>query len=385
MLPKTADVAIVGAGPTGLVLANQLAMQGVDFVIFDRWAQHENTSRAAVVHARSLENLRELDVSARLVERGVQVPRFTVRDRDRPLLTIDFSRLPTKYPYTLMVPQSEIESVLETRLGELGHEVHRRMELRDLVQNDDSVWVKVAEKNGEEQQIQAKYVVGADGLHSLVRDKAGIAFEGGTYEQSFILADVVLDWRLDPHEVMLFFSPEGLVVVAPLPHGRHRIVATVDVAPEHPSISDVQAIVEARGPASPQARVKNIVWSSRFRVQHRVARQYQAARLLIAGDAAHVHSPAGGQGMNTGIQDACFLGPLLSAVLRNERSPNALDEYTRLRRPVAQGVVGLTDRLTRVATMQGQVRRSLRNAIIRFLDHIPKFKRNLALRLAELK
>jgi 2-polyprenyl-6-methoxyphenol hydroxylase-like FAD-dependent oxidoreductase len=366
------------------VLANEFAMRGVDFVVVDRLSQHENTSRAAVVHARTLERLEELGVSERLVARGVQVPRFTVRDRDRALLTIDFDKLPTKYPYTLMVPQSEIESVLEARLAELGHKVHRRVQVGDVVQDRNGVSVTVVEENGHKQQIRAKYAVGADGLHSLVREKAAIPFVGGTYEQSFILADVELDWGLDPHEVMLFFSPDGLVVVAPLPHGRHRIVATVDVAPELPSISDVQAILDARGPTAPPARVKNIVWSSRFRVHHRVAKAYGTGRLLIAGDAAHVHSPAGGQGMNTGIQDACFLGALLATVLRNEKSSEALAEYDHLRRPVAEDVVRLTDRLTRVATMKGHLRCSLRNALFRLLNRIPKFKRSLAMQLSEI-
>jgi 2-polyprenyl-6-methoxyphenol hydroxylase-like FAD-dependent oxidoreductase len=199
MLPKSADVVVVGAGPTGLTLANQLAAQNVDFLVFDRLAQHENTSRAAVVHARTLEQLEALDVSRRLIERGVKVPRFTVRDRSDALLTIDFSNLPSKYPYTLMIPQGEIEELLETRLHEFGQQVHRRMEVRTVTQAADGVSLTVVDQDGDEHEIRAKFVIGADGLHSVVREKADIGFEGGTYQQSFILADVVLDWELDAH------------------------------------------------------------------------------------------------------------------------------------------------------------------------------------------
>jgi 2-polyprenyl-6-methoxyphenol hydroxylase-like FAD-dependent oxidoreductase len=382
MLPEFTEVLIVGAGPTALVLANQLARKEVPFVIIDRLGQHENTSRAAVVHARTLEVLEELDISQRLIARGVKVPRFTVRDRDRVLLTIDFGGLPTKYPYTLMVPQNEIEDVLESRLRELGGEVLRGTEACDIDQHASDVSVTVRMPGGDVKQLRAKYVVGADGMHSIVREMANIGFRGGTYAQSFILADVIMDWDLGPHEVMLFFSPEGLVVVAPLPHGHHRIVATVDEAPEHPSLEDVQKILDERGPKSRRALTKSMVWSSRFRVHHRVADKYFNGRLAIAGDAAHVHSPAGGQGMNTGIQDASLLGKILAAPSRMDHVP--FDRYQRSRRPVAEDVVALTDRLTRIATMKGHLRRWARNGAIRALDHVPAFKRRLGMQLAEL-
>lgn len=384
MLPKATEAVIVGAGPTGLVLANRLASRGVEFVIVDRLPRHGNASRAAVVHARTLERLEELGLAGALVERGVKVPRFTVRDRDRTLLTIDFGKLPTKYPYTLMIPQGEIEEILENRLRERGHRVHRGVEARDVAQQPDGATVALDGPDGRATEIRAQYVVGADGLHSLVREKAGIRFLGGTYGQSFILADVHMDWALDPHEVMLFFSPAGLVVVAPLPHALHRIVATVDDAPDRPNLADLQAILDARGPKFPAAKVTAVTWSSRFRVHHRIADRYRVGRLFIAGDAAHVHSPAGGQGMNIGIQDACTLGRLLCDVVTGRQPSTVLDAYETRRRPAAESVVRLTDRLTRIATMKGPVKRTVRNGVIRVLDRVAPFKHGLAMRLAEL-
>jgi hypothetical protein len=194
-----------------------------------------------------------------------------------------------------------------------------------------------------------------------------------------------MDWRLPGDEVQLFFSPEGLVVVAPLPgERRYRIVATVDEAPEEPSLEDVQALIEARGPRTPRPRVEEVVWSSRFRVSHKLAARYREGAVFLAGDAAHVHSPAGGQGMNTGIQDAANLAWKLALVLGGQAPDSLLDSYGRERRPVAQGVVSTADRLTRLATMRAPLARRLRNLLIPMVGRIGRLPEKLAKNLAEL-
>src|SRR5689334_17394792 len=305
------EVLIAGAGPVGLTLGAALIQRGIGTVLIDRQAEGANTSRAAVVHARTLEALDELAVTGAMVERGVIVPRFTVRDGDRALLTVDFSHLPTPYPYTLMLPQSDTEAILSDRLRHLGGEVRRPAELVGVRPDADGVTATLRDGG----TIRARYLVGADGMHSTVRELSGIGFTGQAYEESFVLADVRMDWPLPDDEVTLHFSPAGLVVVAPLPGGRHRIVATLDEAPEHPNREDVQSLLDTRGPRRRPARVEHVVWSSRFRLHHRLADRYRVRRLFLAGDAAHVHSPAGGQGMNTGIQDAVALAARLTAVL----------------------------------------------------------------------
>jgi 2-polyprenyl-6-methoxyphenol hydroxylase-like FAD-dependent oxidoreductase len=369
-LPAATRVAIVGAGPTGLALAVTLARAGVDFVLLDKLAEGANTSRAAVVHARTLEVLDELGASADLRERGLVVDRFTVRDGRRALARLSFAGLPTPHPYTLLVPQSETEEVLLARLRELGGDVHRPYEVAAAEQDEDGVTLTMA--TGE--TLRARYAVGADGMHSAIREAAGIGFTGSAYGQSFVLADVTMDWRPGRGEVSLNFHADGLVVVAPLPHGRFRIVAIVDEAPHSPDAAYVQALLDARAPG--QARVTGVVWGSRFRVHHRVADAYRAGRLLLAGDAAHVHSPAGGQGMNTGIQDAHALGRALAE--------DRLDDYEALRRPVAQRVVAFTDRMTRLATLSNAPARALRNAVLPLISRLPAFRRNLTTELAEL-
>jgi 2-polyprenyl-6-methoxyphenol hydroxylase-like FAD-dependent oxidoreductase len=229
--------------------------------------------------------------------------------------------------------------------------------------------------------VTADHLVGADGMHSLVRELAGIEFIGAAYPQSFVLADVALGTALPPDEVELFFSPHGLVVVAPLPHGRHRVVATVDDAPEHPGADDIAALLAQRGPRSGTV-VRDLVWTSRFRVHHRLARHYRHGPVFLADDAAHVHSPAGGQGMNTGIQDAVDLGSRLAAVAAGG-DPGVLDDYERLRRPVAGQVVTMTDRMTRAATLSGSAA-AVRNLVLRGVGLLPPVRRLAAMTLSEL-
>lgn len=371
------DVLVVGAGPTGLTLATALTLRGVRCAVIDRLAEGANTSRAAVVHARTLEVLEPLGVSATLVERGLQAERFTIRDRDRVLVPIGFGQLPTRYPYTLMVSQAVTEAVLLARLQALGGHVLRPRVLT--AATDDGVGVTATLDDGR--TLRARYLVGADGMHSTVRQSAGIAFEGGSYGESFVLADVRLDGGVPQDEVVLYFSPAGMVVVAPLPDGVHRVVATVDEAPERPDVGFVQALLDARGPQREPARVRELLWGSRFRVHHRVAEAYRSGRILLAGDAAHVHSPAGGQGMNVGMLDAMRLADALTHALAGDTG--ALDAYGRDRRPVAQQVVAFADRLTRLATVSPRLR-GLRNALLSALAGLPLVRSRLAWRLSGL-
>lgn len=384
----TVDVLVVGAGPAGLTMSAALAGRGVSHLTVDRAPLGANTSRAAVVHTRTLEVLEEVGVTEPLVGRGVVVPTFTLRDRDRTLAAITFDDLPTRYPYTLMVPQNITEQVLADRLTELGGGLTSGWTLAslDLDTHPGRALASLIDDDGRTAVVDARYVIGTDGMHSTVREQAGISFDGAAYPQSFVLADVRLDWDLPAAEVQLFFSPAGLVVVAPLPGGRHRVVATVDTtvaeAPEHPDRDFIAELLRTRGPSRP-TRVHEVVWSSRFRVHHRLAAAYRRGPVFLAGDAAHVHSPAGGQGMNTGIQDAALLGSLLADVLTGGADPAVLDTYEARRRPVARDVVRMTDRMTHAATLRGPAAR-LRNLALRVVTGRPAVRRKIAMNLSEL-
>ncbi|MGV0606703.1 FAD-dependent oxidoreductase [Mycolicibacterium sp. XJ1904] len=371
------DVLIVGAGPTGLAAAVALVSHGVATTVVDRQAAGANTSRAAVVNARTLEVLEGFDVARRLVKEGVQASRFTIRDRGRTLIPVNFSGLPTEYPYSLMVSQATTERLLLERLEEVGGRVLRPKTLTAL--GEDRTGVTATFDDGD--TVRARYVVGADGMRSLVREQAQIGFEGSVYDESFVLADVRLTGCAPSDEVILYWAKEGLTVVAPLPDGIHRIVAPVAEAPEEPSRAFIQQILDARiGAAAPT--VNAVIWGSRFRVHHRVADTFRVGRLLLAGDAAHVHSPAGGQGMNLGIQDAVALADALTAVLAGEPDTR-LDGYSESRRPIAQEVVEMTDRLTRLATLP-RAARPIRNTAIRLAGLVPAVRNGLASRLSGL-
>jgi len=377
------DVLIVGAGPTGLALAIRLVRAGVTPIVVDKLTSGQNTSRAAVIHAHTLEVLEQLGVSDRLLGEGLKLARFSIRDRDRTLVRLRFDTLPTPYACLLMLPQDRTEQILRDALAEARGTVCWGSTVERLRETADGVEATVATPSGQ-RTIRARYVVGADGMRSLVREAAGIGFTGASYEESFVLADVDMDWSHGRDEVMLFFSPKGLVVVAPLPGGRSRIVATLENAPERPTLADVQALLDARGPTRGRATVSRVHWSTRFRLHHRVADRYRSGRLLLMGDAAHVHSPAGGQGMNTGLVDACVLGGLLADVVTGRRDQRMLDQYESLRRPAAKQVLGLAGRLTHMATMKRAPQRLLRNMLLRIVNRLPAARRRLELGLSGL-
>jgi 2-polyprenyl-6-methoxyphenol hydroxylase-like FAD-dependent oxidoreductase len=337
------DVLVIGAGPSGLALAASLVKKGVATTVVDRQPAGANTSRAAVVNSRTLEVLADLDVA-------------------RPLV----------------VSQSTTEKLLLDRLVELGGSVIRPKTLTSIAQDADRVTATFDDGD----VIRARYAVGADGIHSTVREQAGIGFQGGSYDESFMLADVRLSGEAPLDEVILFWAKAGMTVVAPLPGDIFRIVAPVADAPEEPSAPFIQQILDSRGSGAGRMAVTDVIWGSRFRIHHRVADTYRAGRLLLSGDAAHVHSPAGGQGMNLGIQDAVALADALARVLAGEPD-SVLDDYSEARRPIAQQVVEMTDRLTRLATLP-RTARPIRNAFIGMAGRVPAVRRALAMRLSGL-
>jgi 2-polyprenyl-6-methoxyphenol hydroxylase-like FAD-dependent oxidoreductase len=381
-LPATTDALIVGAGPTGLALAAELRRRGLAPLIIDRQPAGANTSRACVVHARTMEVLEPLGVTADMLAEGVRVPIFRIRDRDHALVTVDFSNIASPYRFTLMIPQNRVEAHLLRHLEALGGSVVRPAELVDFTTSADGVAAQI--RTGETTTtVRARWLIGADGMHSVVRENAGIAFAGAAYAQNFVLADVHMDWPISREEVSLFYSPDGLVVVAPLPDARYRIVATVDAAPEAPSAAFMQAVLDARGPSREPGRIRDVVWSSRFHIHHRVVQNPRQGHIVLVGDAAHVHSPAGGQGMNTGLQDSVSLAETLAATLQ-EGDGARLDAWAAKRHRIAADVVAFTDRMTRMATMKSRAGQTVRNLAMAAAGRLPPVRAALANTLAEL-
>jgi 2-polyprenyl-6-methoxyphenol hydroxylase-like FAD-dependent oxidoreductase len=377
MLPTSTDVLVVGAGPTGLAAALTLARRGVEVTVLDRLAEPPVTSRAAVVHAYTLEVLDRIGAAAPLIAQAVRTPRFTVRDRDRVLLSVPLHELPSRFPYALLVSQAVTEAVLVAELADLGVQVRRPCRLTDLSAAADGM---LAQVNGK--PLHARFVVGADGLHSTVRQLTGIGFTGSSDEESFVLADVRVRSVLPRDEAALFLARSGPLVWAPLPDGVVRLVAAVENAPAEPDAAYLQALLDERGPARRPDRVTDVVWGSRFRVHHRIADTFRVGRVLLAGDAGHVHSPAGGQGMNLGICDAVALGTAVADVL--DGGPETLlDDYNTRQRPMAEDVMSFAAGLTRLAVIS-PAGRPARDVLLRLLGAVPPVRRRIALRLSGL-
>ncbi|GLZ56604.1 FAD-dependent oxidoreductase [Micromonospora sp. NBRC 107095] len=377
MLPTSTDVLVVGAGPTGLATALTLARRGVEVTVLDRLAAPPITSRAAVVHAYTLEVLDRIGAAAPLIAQAVRTPRFTVRDRDRVLLSVPFHELPSRFPYALLISQAVTETVLTEKLAELGVQVRRPCRLTGLSRVGDGMLAQV-----DGQAVRARFVVGADGLHSTVRQLAGIGFTGSSDEESFVLADVRVHSVLPRDEAALFLARPGPLVWAPLPGGVVRMVAAVQDAPAEPDAAYLQALLDERGPVRRPDRVTDVVWGSRFRVHHRIADTFRAGPVLLAGDAGHVHSPAGGQGMNLGICDAVALGTAVADML-DGGPEKLLDDYDARQRPMAEDVMSFAAGLTRLAAVS-PAGRPARDVLLRLLGAVPPARRRIAMRLSGL-
>lgn len=370
------DVLIIGAGPTGLTLAITLLARGRDVAIVDKVEEGDNTSRAAVVYPATLEELDPYGVAERLVLKGIHASRFTIRDRDRILMPVPFDKLRTAFPFTLLVSQAVTEEILLERFKQLGGRVLRPLTATRVEQDEARVTVTFADGR----QMCARFVVGADGVHSTVREQVGIESQRDDTGASYTLADVHLNGGVPDDELVVYFSPAGHMVVLPLPGGTHRIVAHVDTAPEHPDVPFLQQLMDTRGPESQHSTIREVPWGSRFLTHHSLANHFRSGRVMLAGDAAHEHSPLGGQGMNLGINDAIALGRTLSAAL--EGAPlSVLDAYSNAQRPIAQQVIETTDLLTKTATVPERLV-LLRNMVVGALN--PFIRRRLARRLSLL-
>jgi 2-polyprenyl-6-methoxyphenol hydroxylase-like FAD-dependent oxidoreductase len=379
------DVLVVGAGPTGLTLAAQLQAMGATCRIVDRQPDRVHESRALAIQPRTLEVLRGLGITEQLLKRGndavwvqLHAGARTVRVRLFGLGLGD-----TAYPFLLFVSQAETEAVLIDHLASRGVGVERRVELLDFQAREDAITCTLRHGDGRTEQVRTRYLVGCDGAHSTVRRGAAIPFEGGAYPQTFALADLEVDGGLNADTAYAYLGRVGLLLLFPL--GRPaswRLLAMHPTLrgrqhPARPSLEELQALADAF--TGRRLRLRDPVWLTYFRLQHRHAARYQAGRVFLAGDAAHIHSPAGAQGMNTGIQDAWNLGWKLALVSRGVADPALLGSYDAERRPVGGFVVRFTDRAFSVATSTNPLIRALRTHVVpRVLPLALRFDRGLA-------
>jgi len=362
------SVLIIGAGPTGLALALWLTKQNIKVRIIDKSVGHGETSRAMVVHARTLELYRQLDLAEAVVSAGNQNPSINIWARGKHRAQIVFADAGadvTPYPFITVYPQDQHEKLLVEKLSAMGVTVERKTELIAFQDEGDFVTARLCLPDGSVSTIQTQFLAGCDGARSVVRQQLGTEFKGGTYKHVFYVADVKAS-GLEPEDAIhvAFDNGDFVLVFSSGKNGQRRLIGTVRderaEKAENLTFDDVQHdVIKNLG-----LNIHNIDWFSTYHVHHRVAEEFQRSRVFLLGDAAHIHSPVGGQGMNTGILDANNLAWKLAEVIKNKASINLLKSYATERQAFARKLVSTTDRVFTIVTTQGKVADFLTTYII---------------------
>ncbi|HET6837502.1 MAG TPA: FAD-dependent monooxygenase, partial [Gemmatimonadales bacterium] len=344
------DVLIVGAGPTGLMLANQLARRGVRFRIIDRHAGPAQQTRALGVQARTMEIYAQLGIVKRALELGKRATGANIWAQGQRAARVpvgDIGQGMSPYPFLLILGQDDNERLLGDALRQHGRDVEWNTELVDLTQQADRVVAGLKHANGTVRETTASWVAGCDGARSAVRELNGIAFQGAPYEDVFFVADTVITGPMVPDELNVYLWRKGFHLFFPMRGTDHwRLVGIVPDklrGRDNLTLDEVMpSIVQEAGPG---LRLRSCSWFSTYRIHHRRAQRFREGRCFLLGDAAHIHSPVGAQGMNTGLQDAYNLGWKLALVVSGRADARLLDSYEDERIPVAEALLNTTDRL----------------------------------------
>lgn len=384
------DCLIVGAGPVGLTMAAELARYGVGVRLIDRAPHATETSKALVVWSRTLELMDRMGCSQAFLEAGLRAPGASIRSGGRILGHPRFDTIASAYNFALMIPQRDTERLLAAHVRAFGVEVERQVELIGFTEACDGVEARLRHADGYEETVQAPWLLGCDGAHSAVRHGLGLAFTGSAQGDDWLLADVRLDGpgAPPPDEIATYLHRDGPFVIFPIPNGRARVVATVGKteaghARPDPTLAEVQALVDRR--AGGDIRVSDPVWLTNFRINERKVSEYRHGRVFLAGDAAHIHSPAGGQGMNTGMQDAVNLAWKLAMVIRGTAGEGLLDSYSPERSAVGDLVLRNAGRLTDLATLSNPAAQFARNLALRFLLGLHAVRDRIATTMSEIE
>jgi 2-polyprenyl-6-methoxyphenol hydroxylase-like FAD-dependent oxidoreductase len=376
------DVLIVGAGPVGLFLANECARRGLRWRLVEMRAAQSEHSKALAIFPRTMEIFDMAGVVGPFLEAANRVTSVAVVAHGRTLARMRFAPEESHYSFVAMVPQNVTERLLATALQSRGGTIEYETTFISAVQDGDGVTV-IVDRRGERFQVHAAFVVGCDGPHSAVRHLLGLPFEGAQYETTYMLADVETNDALPGDELQLCPSEAGPVAIFPMSATRRRIIASVERPDgDAPSLDLVQTVLGQRGPREVQARALH--WSSYFHTHHRQVARLGVGRIFIAGDAAHIHSPFGGQGMNTGLHDVWNLAWKLDLVVRGRAHRALLETYSAERRPVIKSVIETTDFLAKALGTPSRLAQILRDALIPMVSRLAPFQQAFVQRLSEL-
>ena len=379
--PTEADVLVVGAGPVGLVMACELARRKVKVRVIDKLPAATVESRAILLHPRSLEMLERLGVVEQIITSGVRTDGMQLHADGKILADLTFESVDSHYPFSITTAQTETERILTTRLTELGGSVERGVELVSFDQDDAGVHCRLRHPDGRTEGATIGWVVGTDGSHSTVRAQTGQRLEGSFQGERFLLGDVDADYDWPRDRMHSFFGAgSGPLLIFPMLGRRARVIAQITDGDDRPTLERLQTVVDERASGF---RVDSVRWLTVFEIHHAQVPQYRVGRVFLAGDAAHVHSPAGGQGMNTGMQDAFNLGWKLAAVIDSSGDPVLLDSYEAERHPVAARVIEQTTKLTDMGTIDSQIARTVRNTALRLVSRIAPVRQRVVEQLEE--
>lgn len=386
-MAATLNVLISGAGPVGMTLANELVRHGISVRIVDKNAERTDKSKALVLWSRTLELFDDAGYAKDFFSVGMPAQGAQIQNGTEVVAQITFESIDSRFPYALMIPQNESERVREEKLEAAGVKVERRVELASFKDTGSAVEATLKKADGSTENLTADWLVGCDGAHSTVRHGLGFAFEGSTLESDWILADGNAVGLEPKDQLHIFWHRDGILAFFPIVGDRWRVVADLGVAKgddkrADPTLDEVNALLKQRG--SPGIVMSKPYWLSAFRINERKVKDYARGRVFLAGDAAHIHSPAGGQGMNTGMQDAFNLAWKLALVIEGTAKPSLLDSYSPERSGVGEIVLRNAGRRTEAATLRNPIAQGLRNTIVKFAAGFPAIRHKIADQLTEM-
>ena len=380
------DVLIVGAGPCGLTLAHELLHRGIQPRIIDKNAAASQETKASGIMTRTLELLTPSGIAEEMVARGVKEPILSIYSEGHQLACFDFGRhVDSVYSYVLTLPQSMTEEILTQHVIGRGGNIERSVELINLEQQEEGVGVVLRHADGREERSRTRWLVGCDGAHSMVRHLVGATFIGRTLEQSFATGNVRMHWNVPSDQILACLKRGNFIAYFPLAGGRYRFVIAYqpeDAPTGEITLDEIQHVVDVCGPEG--ARVSDPTGLARYQINERKVNHYLWQHAVLVGDAAHIHSPVGGQGMNTGIQDAFNLAWKLALVVQGKASERLLESYASEREEVGRQLVQRTGLFTRLALRHQPLAIAARDMIIPHVTRLEKVQQAFTATMAEL-